>query len=257
MSSHWLTANSQRFTADAVREFCNVSQTLTEQFTRFERAGNLSFSVLKNLLGDMMNKGPLWRLKDLSHHLLRDAEGSTPAARLLDWAIGYIFHESIKLLEDTHQHQYYTPRLQGLMETQALREEATLAQDFLAITHETHADMRQGVNRISRLLSHACTFFRLYVADQGGNRHLARFIHDNEADVRTVFQEQFSPLLKTLYGDKPERLHVEAALSLLQGGHNERALAAAQKAVDIAPMDHGAQETLALVQKQTPHSPAL
>lgn len=235
MSSRWLEANSQRFTADVVRGFCSVSQTLREQFTRFERAGNLSFPVLKNLLGSTMNKGPLWQLKDLSHHLLRDAEGSTPSARLLDWAIGYIFHESIKLMEDAHQHQYYTPRLQGLIEAQVLREEAALVQDFLTITGETHSDMRQGVNRISRLLSHSCSFFRLYVADQGGNRHLARFLHDNETEAREVFQEEFSPLLKTLYGENPERLHMEAALSLLEGGHVERAKAAAQKAAAMAP----------------------
>lgn len=252
MYSHWLEVNSQRFTADLLRGFCDVTRILTEQFIRFERAANLSFPVLKDLLGDMMNKGPLWRLKDLSHHLLRDAAGNTAASCLLDWAIGYIFHETIKLMEDAHQHQYYTPRLQGIIGAQALPHEQTaLAHDFLAVTKQTHAGTGRTVNHTSRLLSHARVFFRLHLAGHGGNLYLARFLHDNEPEVREVFQEEFSPLLKAIYGQNPHHMHMEAALALLEGGHTERAKTAAQKAVAMAPHCGNAREVLDTVNTET------
>ncbi len=250
MSRYWLETNSPRFTAEILRGFCDVSLVLTEQFDRFDRAGNLSFPVLRDLVGEMLNKGPLWRLKDLSHHILRDAEGSPPAARLLDWAIGYIFHETIKLMEDAHQHRYYTPRLQGLMDRCIPQEEAVLADDFFTITREIHADMSQGVARISRLLSHARAFFRLYAPSQAGNRYLARFLHDNEEQVREAFQEQFHPLLKALYSETPERMHLEAALSLLEAGHAERAREAALKAAALAPNRQDVADLLARVDRE-------
>jgi hypothetical protein len=109
MSQHWFNANGSRLMAEILRDFCVVSITLEEQFNRYDNAGNVSYAVLRKMLGDQMDRGILWRLKDTAHHLLRDVHGSPVAARLLDWAIGYIFHKTFKLMENTHQHNTTRP----------------------------------------------------------------------------------------------------------------------------------------------------
>jgi hypothetical protein len=251
MGRRWLDSNSRRFTADILRDFCTISLTLTEQFARFERSGHLSFAILRDLLGDAANKGPLWRLKDLSHHLLRDAKDSSSEARLLDWTIGYIFHEVVKLMEDSHQHRYYTPRILGVMENVLSPEVAPLAGDFLTITRETHSDMAQGVNRVKRLLAHGRTFFYLHMNQGGGNLFVARFLHDNEPQVRAVFQEEYASLLKALYDDNPERLHLDAARSLLEGGYRDKAEQAVKKTLAITPHCPEAGQLLTRIRQET------
>ncbi len=235
MSKRWLEANATRFAADILRDFCMVSRTLEEQFERFDSAGNLSFPVLRDLLGDPMNKGLLWRLKDLAHHLLRDAQGAGSSPRLLDWAIGYIFHETVKLMEDAHQHQYYAPSLFALTETAPPMITDTATDAFARVVRENSADMGRGVKRVRLLLTHARSIFHRYYEGQADNKHLARLLHDREDLIRAVFRERYDSFIAAIYNGEPERLYLEAASALLQGGHANAAVNAARKAAETAP----------------------
>ena len=235
MSQIWLEANEKRLAADILRDFCSLSVTLQEQFIRFDSAGNLSFSVLRELVGDMMDKGLLWRLKDTTHHILRDSPTSAPDSRLLDWAIGYIFHETIKLMEDTHQRQYYAPRLLALAVDNPMTENDTAAKDFTDMAVDTQADMARGIARIRRLLAHAKRFFHRGYKGQSNNRHLARLLYDKENLIRAAFLDTYNGLIEAIYGDMPEKLHLEAAAALYEGNRIPEAEAAFAKARAIAP----------------------
>lgn len=237
MSKHWLEANASRLMAEILRDFCSVSVAFEEQFMRFDRAGNLSYAVLREILGDQMDRGILWRLKDTAHHILRDAPGSPVAEQLLDWAIGYLFHETWKLLEDTHQHQYYASSLAALVEDTPTPEMEAIARDFTLMAEENHKEVGRKVARIRRLLAHARLFFHHCYADQAGNLHLARLLHDNEELVRKAFTEEYANLITAIYGDAPQRLFIDAALSLRYGGRTQRAQAALERARSLAPND--------------------
>lgn len=237
MSQHWLTANRSRLMAEILRDFCVVSVALTEQFDRYDNAGNISYAVLREILGDQMNRGILWRLKDTAHHLLRDVQGSPVAARLLDWAVGYIFHETFKLMEDSHQHQYYTPSLFALAGNNPSPDLDAAARDFIQMTAETQADMGRTVGRIRRLLAHARLFFPRCYADQNGNLELARLLHDRETLIAAAFAEEHEKLKQAIYGAAPQTLYINASLSLLHGGKKKEAENAWKKAVALAPED--------------------
>ena len=255
MSTRWLEANASRFSADILYSFCVVSTTLEEQFQRFDHAGNLSFPVLSELLGDLMNKGRLWRLKDMSHHMLRDTEQTTTVSTLLDWSIGYIFHETLKLMEDAHQHQYYAPRLAAIAEANPPSEYSPVARAFLDITQDTHTDMERGVARTRRLLRHARQFLLRYYAGQYKNRQLARMLYDRRDLVQTAFGDGYAEFLDAVSNRVPERLTLEAAVSLLEGGRAQAALDAldslfAPALGDCAAIDPGVYErSLALREK--------
>lgn len=237
MSRHWLEANAPRLMAEILRDFCAVSITLEEQFTRFDSAGNLSYSVLREMLGDQMNRGVLWRLKDTAHHLLRDAPGSPVAGKLLDWAIGYIFHETLKLLEDAHQHQYYAPRLMALAEDNPSPELEAVARDFTLMAVDNHADMGRAVGRIRKLLAHARLFFHRCYEGMASSRHISRLLYDNEDLVRKAFAGEHENLIQAIYGDAPCVLFLNAAISLSDGGKRHKAREALNRARALAPDD--------------------
>ncbi|MCC8193256.1 MAG: hypothetical protein LIP28_01235, partial [Deltaproteobacteria bacterium] len=218
MSKHWLEANGSRLMAEILRDFCVVSITLEEQFARYDGAGNLSYAVLRDTLGDEMNRGILWRLKDTTHHLLRNAQNATLAGKLLDWAIGYLFHEALKLMEDTHQHQYYAPSLLAMAEDNPTPELTAVAEDFLLMARETQEDMGRTVNRIRKLLSQTRRFFHRGYSGQRENIYLARTLHDREDLIRAAFREEFEAFCEAVYDDKPQILYLNASASLAQGG---------------------------------------
>ena len=135
MSDRWVPARREAFVRDFVRDYCQVFLILAEQARRFEHDGSMSYSGLRELMGEAMRKGVFWRLKDTAHHLFRASPdaGETgtlpadwrfaasphpsgdarqrPVEALLDWCVGYAFHECAKLKEDAFQRQHYGNRL--------------------------------------------------------------------------------------------------------------------------------------------------
>ena len=237
MSKHWLEANGSRLMAEILRDFCAVSLTLEEQFVRYDSAGNLSYAVLREILGDEMNRGLLWRLKDTAHHMLRNAQNATAAGKLLDWAVGYIFHESLKLLEDTHQHQYYAPSLLAMAEDNPSPELTAVALDFTHMAEETQEEMGRTVGRIRRLLAHARLFFHRCYSGQKENLYLARLLYDREDLIREAFAGEYDNFIRAVYGDGTQTLFLNAAASLAHGGRTDQAGAALERAVAMAPDD--------------------
>lgn len=237
MSKHWIEANTSRLMAEILRDFCVVSITLEEQFSRHDNAGNLSYSVLRDMIGDEMNRGILWRLKDTAHHLLRDAPNCSIAAKLLDWAIGYIFHETLKLLEDTHQHQYYASSLRVMAEGNPSPELNAIARDFTLMACENQADMGRTVGRIRKLLTHARLFFHRCYASQRNNPHIARLLYIRQDLIREAFAGEHEKFIESVYGSAKHTLYLNAASSLSRGGRLGQARAALEKAKAIAPDD--------------------
>lgn len=223
--------------AEILRDFCIVSITLEEQFARYDSAGNLSYAVLRDMLGDEMNRGILWRLKDTAHHLLRNSQSASVAGKLLDWAIGYIFHESLKLLEDTHQRQYYAPSLLAMAEDNPSPELNAVAHDFALMAEETQEEMGRTVGRIRRLLAHARLFFHRCYAGQRDNLYLARLLYDREDLVRDAFASEIDNFRMAVYGKTPHLLFLNAATSLAHNGKAQEARKALKKAKSLSPED--------------------
>ena len=230
MSRRWIESNREEFARDILRDFCMASRVLEEQFDRFDDAGAVSFSAMRDLLGNVMNKGLMWRLKDTAHHLFRTSPGEPPVARLLDWSIGYIFHECIKLKEDAYQHQHYVPLYQALQRLDLepeLRETSSPLGDVLEQTQES---ISREVQRIRFLLSQSRDMLCLYYAHHGDNKLLARQLYDIDDMVRGVFKEGYATLIRNTYGAHPEKMYLQAAESLLEGGRPKEALHAVEEA---------------------------
>lgn len=231
----WLQKNKADFERDVLRDFCHASVQLQEQFERFDATRTLSFSILRELIGELWNKGLLWRLKDKAHHIFLRAAPVTPAGLLLDWTLSYIFHETQKLMEDAHQRQFYAPPLWKISEDGAEPEISDIADALRGILEETVESMRRESERVTALISHSRRLFCLYFAAAGRHRPLARFLNDNENLARRAFGDDYEAFVVAVYGGEPERLHIEAALSLLESARGRAASHAVDKALLINP----------------------
>lgn len=226
----WVQHNRAAFERDVLRDFCQAASRLFEQFARFAAAGTISFSVLRNMIGEPLNKGLLWRLKDKAHHIFLHADQTRPAGLLLDWTLGYIFHESLKLMEDAHQRQYYAPRLESLTHFTHYPELSAQMRVLRDIQGQTVESLRREVARLENLLVQSRRLFCLYFAGCAAHRPLARFLHDNNELARAVFADDYDRLIQSVYGGQAERMPLEAAYSLLESAR----FAAAALAVEAA-----------------------
>ena len=126
MNGRWYARNARPSAVrDLARDDGQVDEGLEEQRRRFDHEGAVSYSSIRDLLGEAMRKGVFWRLKDTAHHLFRQqpvpdpGQGRHPALAVLPaaviptawsassrWrrsstgALGYAFHECAKLREE-------------------------------------------------------------------------------------------------------------------------------------------------------------
>lgn len=291
MKGRWLLANRDFLMRDLVRDYCTVFQALSAQRQRFEQAGAVSYSALRDLLGEAMRKGVFWRLKDTSHLLFRNAPAHSdvapvdtpgPACQLcdckaqdapnagqahgldpepaqsaesaqveallrhannllpggadgqhaleaiIDWCIGYAFHECVKLKEDAFQNQHYANRL-----AQVARHEGVTTDMYnplRGLVGQTAESSSRELSRISHVLSHGLRMLAQYLVVERHNTHLARWLASEELSARQAFGPNYVPMLDALYGPEHERLYLLAARDFLEAGRREPAIALLQDA---------------------------
>lgn len=283
MKGRWLLANRDFLVRDLVRDYCTVFQSLSAQRQRFEQTGAVSYSALRDLLGEAMRKGVFWRLKDTSHLLFRNAPANSDVApvdtpgpvsqpealglppqgtgeyssasatdpaeseqieallrhannllpggtagqhaleALIDWSIGYAFHECVKLREDAFQNQHYANRLAQIARHDAVT--ADMYNPLRGLVGQTAESSSRELSRISHVLSHGLRMLAQYLAVEKHNTHLARWLASEEHSARQAFGANYVTLLDALYGPEHERLYLLAARDFLEAGRREPAVA--------------------------------
>ena len=250
MSKNWVISKRSEFVRDVFRDFCFVNRALDLHFQEYDRTGEISFDFFKDILGQEMNKGLLWRLKDTAHLLFRTSPQDVLVERFLDWGIGYIFHESMKLKEDAYQRQNYGPwflELEG--SDRLLGEERLVNKEFFQVIQQTRQSIEREVGRVRFILFHCRRLLVVFLANHGRNLHLARFIYDNSELVSTVFRGGYDDLLAAIYRNRTEQLYLLAAQALRQGGWMQDAAAAVDQAQRVAPREEAVLQEKKIIDK--------
>ncbi len=225
MAKTWILTRRPRFVRDVVRDFCLAASRLEAHFLDYDHSGRVSFPFLNDILGRQNNKGLLWRLKDNAHVLFRGE--NEVLGEYLDWALGYIFHETIKLKEDAYQQMNYKPRFEKLQHHPGLDpEEQHVGAELFAVISQTSESIRREVQRVRFILFHCKRMFIRYLPRHRENPLLARFFYLHGELVERVFRSYTTELLQAIYGDSLAPLYLLAAQSLEDGGWMEEAAAA-------------------------------
>jgi len=235
MSKAWIQAKRPEFVRDLFKFFCQACELLEEQFVHFDDDGTVEFGMLKELVGIEINKGLLWRMKDTAHHVFRNDPHSRLSGQFLDWAMGYIFHEAIKLKEDAYQKQNYAPWFHKLYEGDLNESEKDITEQLFLVLNQTEESMRREIDRIRFIIAKCRQLLPLYLKRYSDNVLLARYIFSQNKLVRTVFGDEYDDLMAAIYDDEPERMYILASQSLRMGGWMEEASQAVDRAMKKNP----------------------
>ena len=212
--------------------FCQAADVLYEQFDRLEKAGTLSYSILSSLIGEPLQKGLLWYLKDKAHTLFDSSSQSNTPGALLDWSLGYIFHESVKLTEDTRLQQAYVVRFDKF--AKHCPQCVHLFEQLDEIEKQTRQSIAYEANRLDMLMRATMDLFGQYFSGRMDHRPLARLLYDQNTLISRVFGGRYETFLQSVYGDKHHCLYLEAGHSLLEAGKIERAKEALVRALEFS-----------------------
>ena len=255
MNRAWLARRRPALVRDLVRDYCAAHAVLTAQLRRFEADGTVSYAIIRALLGEAMAKGVLWRLKDTAHHLFRTPAGGTGPAtdaraltgELIDWCVGFAFHECIKLREDAYQRQHYANRLLHLEELRRAAKPGLDGPDgagcggvgdsdgglwpLAGLPRQTADSMARELRRILGVLDNGLSLLTRYLAGEAGNAPLARWLAVEEERAARVFGARWPEVLAALAGPGGESHYPLAAGALVEAGRPEaaRALLAAHR----------------------------
>ncbi|MEF2146599.1 MAG: hypothetical protein V3573_14225 [Desulfovibrionaceae bacterium] len=233
MSKAWIMAKRPEFVRDMFRNFCQACGSLDQEFERYDRMGCVDFEQLKELIGEESFKGLLWRLKDTAHHVFRNDPDDPIEGRFMDWGLGYIFHECIKLKEDSYQQLTYAPWLKEMAVEGANGRH--MAGQLLDLPSQTEESMRREIARIRVILDQCKRLLPVYLSRHSDNALLARLIFAQNDMVRRVFGDLYSDLVSGIYGEQPWMLYVLASRSLRLGGWMDQARTAVAEAHKIHP----------------------
>lgn len=247
MSKAWIREKMPEFARDLLRDFCLSVDILEDQFSRFDTHSKVAFEVFRDLLGVEMNKGLLWRLKDTAHHLFQNDGKQELSGQFLEWSLGYVFHETMKLKEDAYQQQNYAPWFRSMQERELPEQDLIISRELFQLLMQTTESMQREIRRIRFLFGECRKLFPMYLSDQGENHWLARFLFKRNEIVREVFSQSYRELLRGIYGTAPESMYVMASRSLREGGWMQQAAEAAAKACETNPASEPARREKEIV----------
>ncbi|OQX17628.1 MAG: hypothetical protein BWK76_10085 [Desulfobulbaceae bacterium A2] len=243
----WFSNRRNLFIRQAMEEFLRTSRLLQDILER--RAALLQqptasdqdqphleklWRLLTDLMGGETMPGPLWRLKDLCHHIWpRELPGEIQG-RLFDWLTGSCFHEAMKLKENIYLLRGYA----GSSPTAAGDGwEASAAQEMLEAVRR---DACRELERLSETLGRAALVLRRMLPTLADNGLVPRLLLEEEAQVTELWNEPLDSIWADMYDDRPETGFCAAGASYLSGHWFHRALAAYRRALAVNPRCHEA-----------------
>lgn len=213
--------------------FAGTYERFVELYQGYVDTGRIDFDELARLVGSDSNKGPLWQLKDHCHRLYKESDEQN--GRLLDWLIGSIFHEAMKLKENIYMAQVYGPTDQP--EQTMTADHSTLhcgvsRQNFMrGIVREA----RRQVDNLTFLFNRANFLLRMLLLSQASNVLLLRLLLEDDTISTGLWGESVDQLFGELFPDQAEQGYLLAAKGYFDGQWLKEALAAYSKALALNP----------------------
>jgi hypothetical protein len=202
---------------------------------------------LTQMVGTENDKGPLWLLKDLCHLVWpertydRDRSGS-----LVDWLIGSIFHEAMKLKENVYLLNRYGSAAYKMKEypidipVTAMSARAGVQRlenmiDVQGVINRAAFDVVKQMEQIAFLFSLTCYMLRAILSVLAGNALVVRLLIEREKLVHRFWGEDLEDIFNDMYcGDAAEGF-CRAGRSYLNGQWFFKALQMYKRAMKANP----------------------
>ena len=154
------------------------------------KAHTLSFDDVEEFVTDKDPTVPLFNLKESCHMLFRyqGEEHCSDEEKLLDLAIGSIFHEAMKLRENLYQLKVYKPRYLQIQDSQQTSDyERNLLQEFMKIGAKTEKRLAESMTETKRLFRDTLEQLAHLLPRYKDNAVLIKFLLRNKDLLQQAF----------------------------------------------------------------------
>lgn len=233
--NQWFAARRPLFVKNMVKGFGETFERFRAIYEQYLVHRRLSFLEFTQLVGTESGKGLLWLLKDRCHQLWREPDtGREPDGCLLDWLLGSIFHEAMKLKENIYLVQHHGPRIQSLQK----RPGTDPARYCVGIENQgfparIHSEIELQMEALALLFGQANYLLRTMMAEQADNPLLLRFLLENPGVPQSLWGESLESLLADMFPHGLEYGFCLAARSYAEGDWYAEALAAYGRALAV------------------------
>lgn len=164
-------------------------QSLFEKY----KTQTLSFDDVEEFVTDKDPTLPLFNLKESCHMLFRyeEEEDCSDEEKLLDLAVGSIFHEAMKLRENLYQLEVYKPRYLQIQDSKEASDyERNLLQEFIKIGERTEKRLAESMQETKRLLHDTLNQLAHLLPRYKDNHVLMRFLLRNKELMQQAFGQR-------------------------------------------------------------------
>ena len=267
-SNRWFEKRRDFFTRQLIEDFLAVKQAFLDTYLVYlecRSPGTLDctdlldelavekrrqlWDRLVRMVGTESEKGPLWQLKDLCHMVWPDIDSEKDASgTLIDWLVGSIFHETMKLKENIYLLDRYgpvacklkarpldmVPPFKNVVFSYPVHHLANII-DVQSLITRAAADAVNQMEQIAFLFNHASYMLRLKMSAFAQNSLVVRLLIEQEQKVRQIWGEEIEDILQDLFsGDAAEGFCV-AGRSYLSAQWFSQALDMYHRALALDP----------------------
>ena len=248
MKNVWISFRKDVFVRDLIQDFCESALYFEKIWGMFSESAFIPFKVL-----DAWVAGPLWNLKEQSHRLFRNTHHKCSLyEHLFDWTMGSIFHEAMKVKENTYQVESYKPLLE--MEVKNSEKNPALSDiisEYFSLIEKANIDLKQELERVHELFSKAVFHLREIIIYYKDNILLIRFLIDNKKKFEKIFgKDSLADLFEQMFPKGIHDAYLRAAESCFTSGRFLEAETYLKKAVVQDKKSTKAQKLLKELKKK-------
>ncbi len=235
-TNKWFSERRDLFVKNMTKGFYETFNRFTTLYQDYMAQGEVPFDSIDHLVGTETGKGRLWDLKDRCHALWRDADPKFEMnGCLLDWVLGSIFHEAMKLKENVYMLHYYGPMAESMREKDTASTVKFCGEECQRFMERTRYEISRQMENLGFMFGRANFLLRTMMNEQHTNCLLVRFLVENPDIPETLWGESLETLFSDMFIEGPEFGYCAAARSYREGDWFERAHGAYAKALALNP----------------------
>jgi hypothetical protein len=234
MKKVWIEQRKDIFVRNLVQDFFSAKSYCDGLSSHLKKNGALPYSMLDAWIGTETDKGPLWKLKEQSQRLYRTNRASISLyENLFDWVIGSIFHEAMKLKEDTYQIESYKPLLEMALKDKSTGSEINrIVHEYYAIIERANVSMKEEIDSVDDLFTKGLLHLRLLITSYKNNALLLRFLVDNKKTTESMLgQGALQEVLLEMFPAGVHEAYILMSENCMQNGWYNQAQKYLQNAI--------------------------
>ena len=253
MKDSWLTSRRDVILRDIIRYFFEAKTTFDKINKKYLKLSFVPFKIMDLWIGTDTRKGPLWNLKDLCHRLFRNNDDSNNMYEyFFDWTMGSIYHEAIKVKEDSYQVESYKPLLN--MQVDTLKKDKALSKiigEYFSLIEKANKNLKDDLLSIEELFTKAVFHLREIIILNSYNVLLLRFLLDNKKTFGIIFgKNTLADISNKMFSSGLCDMYLHAADNSLSGGWYEKAEEYIKEAINLEPENKTAHKLIKQLKKR-------